>query len=453
MKRTLVAAGAALAIGGASFAAGAACPPTAGDCEALLETGPPGGRVDFAIVGDGYTAAERDLFYQDAASLVATLSAAGTYGDYAPAFNVWALFVPSAESGADDPATSTMVDTAFDATFGAFGVDYLVVVNDGAVFSEIVGRLPEFDVPICVVNASKYGGSGGPVAVVTTNVDAPDILLHELGHTFGGLTDEYEWPYPGYPPGDPEPNAALLENLSPLKWQAWVTPGTAIPTPDSAIVGDLDPIGAFEGARYLETGIFRPAPICLMRELDKDFCPVCSEAMVLGFSELSSLVDDVTPGEGAAIPAVGATEFTLAAPALADLSFTWAVDGAPLPATGLSASVDPSALGLADGPHQIVVVAEDETPLVRVDPDGLMSETFTRQFVVDSTLPPVGSGAGGSGGAPPAPPPPAPPSESDETDDDGCGCATGDTESSRAWLAVVAVVLSIGRRRSGRRGA
>ncbi|NUO52885.1 MAG: hypothetical protein HOV80_28910 [Polyangiaceae bacterium] len=427
----------------------AACPTGAGECQALIESGTSGNRVDFVIVGDGYTAAEQAKFYADAAAVAESLQTKSTYASYAPVFNVWALFVPSAESGADDPSTGMMVDTAFDATYGLAGIDYLMGVSDGKVLTEITQRFPEFDVPICIVNAAKYGGSGGIVAVTSAHDLSVQILEHELGHSFANLADEYETPYPGFPPGDPEPNVALEENLMPLKWEPWVVPGTPIPTPDGAATSDYAPIGAYEGARYLETGVYRPTLNCLMRELGKDFCSVCSEAMVLGFSSVSILIDGVEPPDMTAIPAEGASAFTVTTPALSTLEFAWTVDGVAVEGTSATVEIDPSAIGLGDGPHTITVSVHDATPLVRTDPESIMTESFSWSFVVDSTLPPIGGegGAGGAGGAPPKKPDDGD-GEDDETEDDGCGCAVaGATESSAGGLLMLALILSVWRRR------
>jgi MYXO-CTERM domain-containing protein len=449
MRRTHFAAAlaAGLAIWMPPIAARAACPAEAGECQALLESGTSGNRVDFVIVGDGYTAMQQAKFYADAAAVAQSLQTTSTYASYAPVFNVWALFVPSTESGADDPATGMMVDTAFDAAYGVAGIDYLMGVSDGKVLTEITERFPAFDVPICIVNADKYGGSGGIVAVASTHEQSVQILEHELGHTFANLADEYETPYPGFPPGDSEPNVALEENLTPLKWESWVPPGTPIPTPDGAATSDYAPVGAYEGARYLETGIYRPTLNCLMRELGKDFCSVCSEAMVLGFSSISVLVDGVTPPDMTAIPAKGPSSFSVITPALTTLEYTWTVDGVAVDGTAATVEIDPSAIGLGDGPHQITVSIHDATPLVRNDPTSIMTESFSWSFVVDSTLPPIG-GEGGAGGAPPSDKPDDDDGEDDETEDDGCGCAVvGATESSAGGLLMLALILSIWRRR------
>lgn len=381
-----------------SASALAECPASAGDCAPLLENGRSGARVDLVILGDGYTDAERDKFYSDAQNAVTAFFVSDTYGEYEPVFNAYALFTPSAESGADHPASGVLVDTAFDAEYDYNGISYLLVANYTAVLSEVNQRFPEKDLTLLLVNDTAYGGSGGQVAIISLHSDSSEIGRHELGHTLANLADEYTAPYPGFPDGDPEPNVATADHLDPVKWDMWLTPGVEIPTPDSAAVGPHDPIGAFEGARYKETGVFRPAPKCIMRELNVTFCPVCAEAMVKSFHELSLLIDDPLPASPSSIPAKSATTFSVTVPALTNLMFTWSVDGNVIAATGPTFNLTPAAISLADGNHTVELTVTDATPLVRNDPMAVLKETHVWDVAVDSSLDPP-TGAGGSGGA------------------------------------------------------
>lgn len=445
----LFAAATALAAASVPFSALAACPPEAGDCQQLLENGSLGARIDLVILGDGYTEAEKDKFYGDAQAAVAGMLDSEMYSSYKPVFNAYALFTPSAQSGADNPSEGLSVDTAFDASYDTNGIFYLLAVNYAKVLKELNDRFPEKDMAVVLVNDTEYGGSGGQVAVFSLDSNSVEIGRHELGHTFANLADEYTAPYPGFPDGDPEPNVATADHLDPVKWEMWLTPGVAVPTPDSAANADHDPIGAFEGARYKETGVFRPAPNCIMRELNVAFCPVCAEAMVKSFSELSLLIDAPVPASPAAIPAEGATPFTATIPALSNLTFTWTVDGQMVPEAGPVLALDPSALGLADGPHKVDLTVYDATPLVRNDPTGVMKETFTWDVAVDSSLPPIGGsggaggggGGGGTGGG-----------GSGGSGDGPCGCrAAGETSGTPAgWLllGLAPFVARLRRRRS-----
>src|SRR6478735_6694310 len=105
-----------------SIAEAEPCPPTAGACSVLLDNGTSGARLDVAILGDGYTAAEQAKFFSDAETLSAELFAKGPYAAFKPLFNAFALYTPSAQSGADDPTAGEMVDTAFDASYDTAGI-------------------------------------------------------------------------------------------------------------------------------------------------------------------------------------------------------------------------------------------------------------------------------------------------------------------------------------------
>lgn len=397
--RFLAAAACALATAFTALTAGAAeCPADAGDCLAIAVTGTTAASIDLVILGDGYTTAQRDQFFQDAQTAANGMLSSETYGDYKAVFNVWAIFTPSNESGADDPSAGKLVDTAFDASYDTSGIDYLLAVNYVKVLGELNTRFPEKDLALCLVNAKAYGGSGGPIAVVSLDNQSLEIVRHELGHTLADLADEYTEPYPGFPDGDPEPNVASAAHLDPVKWEQWLAPGVSIPTPISDKTGPHEPIGAYEGARYKTTGVFRPSPTCLMRTLDVTFCPVCAEAMAKQFSALSLLIDAPSPASPVTIPAEGTSTFTATIPALSNLTFTWTVDGEMVAGADKSFGLDPSALGLADGAHQLGLTVYDATPLVRDDPDGVMKETFTWEITVDKDLPAASSGNGGGGG-------------------------------------------------------
>jgi hypothetical protein len=451
MKSPVIAAACALAALVSSTAARAACPPEAGDCEQVVENGNLGARIDLVILGDGYTEAERDKFYADAKAAIAGFLDSETYVAYKPVFNAYAIFTPSAQSGADHPSQGIAVDTAFGATYDYGGVPWALVLDYVSVAVELNARFPEKDMALVLVNDTEYGGTGGQVAVISLHETSIEIGRHELGHTFANLADEYTEPYPGYPEGDPEPNVASVEHLDPLKWEIWLTPGVSIPTPDTDAVSDHDPVGAFEGARYKTTGIFRPTSNCLMRELGITFCPVCAEAMVKSFSSLSLLIDAPVPASPAVIPAKGPTPFSATIPGLANLTFTWAVDGQMIENTAPAFALDPTALGLADGPHTVDLTVYDGSPLVRSDPDGVMMEKFTWDVAVDSTLPPItgsggaggggGGGAGGDGGAAGA--------GGDAPSDPSCGCRFlgAEPEGASGWLLLGLASLAARRRR------
>ena len=171
------------------------------------------------VMGDGYTSAQQALFDNDAMILYDAFFNLSPYKEYQSFVNWTTGFVASNQSGADhppyqagcttstccadpeaqsDPFAGQFVNTAFSATFCPFQIHRLVTVNDGAVLAA-AAAYPDWDKIVVVVNDSVYGGSGGGISVTSTHAQASQIVLHEYGHSFTELADEYSSPYPGFP--------------------------------------------------------------------------------------------------------------------------------------------------------------------------------------------------------------------------------------------------------------
>ena len=198
-------------------------------------------------------------------------------------------------AGRDDGSsrwTGTSRDTYFDASFagtsGGNVVDRLLVVDAGLAIDVASARVPEVHQVVVVVNSKVYGGSGGAVAVCSTESSAGEIVIHEIGHSAFGLADEYEGGGPPVRAGEPsEPNVTRDTNRATNKWRDLVLPATPMPSscyPDCstcmspAMVPPAGVVGAFEGARYARCGIFRPTVDCRMRSA-LAFCPVCARVI------------------------------------------------------------------------------------------------------------------------------------------------------------------------------
>lgn len=260
-------------------------------------------RLDILVIGDGYTAAEQAQFQTHFTNLRNTFLAHTPYAEYASFVNWESLFVASNQSGADhppyqagctttsccadtaaqdDPRAGLIVDTAFDGTFCTAQIHRLVTVSYGKVLAA-ASAAPHWDQIIVIVNDPVYGGAGGAFSVATANEWSSHIAVHEFGHTFTRLADEYTTPYPGFPNcsdtggGYPcEVNVTNQTDRSLIKWNYWIGASTPIPT-SPGTTG----IGLFEGARYQETGMYRPEHTCAMRNLAVPFCNVCSQAYVM----------------------------------------------------------------------------------------------------------------------------------------------------------------------------
>ena len=362
----------------------------------LRETGARGVRINIVILAEGYTAAQQGAFDFDSTHTINTLLADPFYSSYGQFFNAYSIFVASNQSGADHPETNTYVDTYFNSTFGSFGIDRLLTIppndiesnyndGEGRVFNLLANLLPEYDVAILLVNDSKYGGSGGPVAIASTNQLSTEIAIHELGHTVVHLDDEYSDPYPGYPDTE-EPNATTQTNAALVKWKAWFVSGTPYPTPPTLDFASI--VGLFQGAHYHSTGWFRPQLDCKMKTLDTPFCKVCLEAAALTFYDLSPPIDSVVPiapALGLFTPEIQSFILTLKQPAT-PLSVKWAVDGNTWPLeTGPIFALNTILLG--SGPHTVDVLARDVSGRIRTDPGKLSQETRSWHVDVNGPTP------------------------------------------------------------------
>ena len=368
----------------------------------LFGDGDAGNRIDLLVVGDGYTAAQEERFFADAARVARAFLDVTPYREYTPAFRASALFVASAEAGADQPATGSCVgngrtvDTAFDATYCTSGIDRLLTVNTSKVY-QAAAAVPEWDLALVIVNDTKYGGAGGGVSVISMHGAAVDLARHEVAHTFGGLADEYTegtartCVEPGCPP-----NVTPVTDRDALKWVPWVDAATPLPTPDLSAFDAA--VGAFEGAFYNPAGMYRPHRNCLMRSLGVAFCPVCREHLVHrvygggwsrnGHEGPAAGVDGIEPGSerpalGGTLVADGPTTFSadlLDPDGGPPLDVEWRVDDLVASAERTFTFEPPEV-----GTYTVTLVASDPTPLVHPDRDRAVLSS-TRTWTVEATV-------------------------------------------------------------------
>jgi hypothetical protein len=347
--------------------------------EKIRDTGPDGNRLTIVILGDGYTTANltAGLFTSDAYGLGNSIQLKSPWDLLFQATNLYRIDVASNEEGSDNEILGVLKDTYLNSSFWTNGVERALALNSTGylrVFNAadaLVGP-GKWDIILVLVNSTKYGGTGGTIAVSSVHSSAAEIVIHELGHTFGNLADEYESSLPGAVPSDAEPNVDFDYSGSGLKWSAWVEPATPLPTPESVSWDGV--VGAFEGARYFTTGIYRPWYNCEMRSLGRQFCPICREAHVYEFDQLNTLIDGVTPAPGMTLDIDwSGTNFVSEPLPFGDLVFQWSLDGVPIPgAESFSLMMNP---GLMTGPTQTLALTITlETELVRLHD---ISETYT----------------------------------------------------------------------------
>ncbi|HEU4508268.1 MAG TPA: IgA Peptidase M64 [Pyrinomonadaceae bacterium] len=300
----------------------------------IQKTGEPEAKVDFLIIGDGYTAAEAKKFEADARRLTETLFATSPFKEHRKNFNVWGLCPPAAESGVSRPSTGVYRDSPIGATYDAFGSERYVLTFDNRSLRRVAQFAPYEFIEV-LVNNRTYGGGGIfnlYSTVASDNAFADYVFVHEFGHHFAALADEYYTSSVAYAPAaadrvEPwEPNVTALLDVSQLKWRHLVSPFanvTPIPTPwnkeafeafqrdiqkrRAQLRKDKRPeeemealfreelahekkmfaaekhfgqVGAFEGANYEAKGYYRPEIDCIMFTRTDTFCRVCREAII-----------------------------------------------------------------------------------------------------------------------------------------------------------------------------
>nr|WP_320131954.1 IgA Peptidase M64 [uncultured Holophaga sp.] len=303
-------------------------PPSPGPLIALEKNGEPSEKVDFLIMGDGYTAAERGKFEKDARRMMELLFAKSPYKEHRKDFNVWGICPPAQESGISRPSTGVHRRSPLGCTYDAFGSERYVLSFENRTVRDMASYAP-YEFMEILVNGKTYGGGGifglyGTVAA--DNAFGPYIFVHEFGHHFADLADEYYTSDVYYETGKPRiepwmPNVTA-DPRNP-KWKELLTPGIPLPTPwkkaefekdshayqkerreiraanrpesemealmkreearESVTLGQdtwSGKVGTFEGANYEPTGYYRSQTDCIMFTRDQvPFCAACQKAI------------------------------------------------------------------------------------------------------------------------------------------------------------------------------
>ncbi len=369
----------------------------------LQVTGPAGSRFNLVVMGDGYTAADLPKFRQQVDKHLNVLWSIEPFKSYRNYINVYAVEIPSPDSGVDcDPnLTSPKVDTPLQMGFwggcNPASVQRLLTVSATAAaqYADLVPGTTAANRQILAIgNSDTYGGAGGTYATASGgNALSALITPHELGHSLGGLQDEYDYyargergaPYEG-----PEPNSihhTLLTEQQMLeqqkKWFRWL----GEPSESGGT------IGRYEAGMYAGSGVWRPSKHSMMKTLGYYFDQVSRERMTQRISSRANLFQSSTP-PGPVAPTQLIWLQTLH-PASHELTVTWTLDNTILP-TNNSRAVDLASLTLPPGPHTLTAKITDPTPFIR-DPAIRASTalTATRTWTINprSTPAPATSAA------------------------------------------------------------
>ena len=303
----------------------------AGDVWTLLENGPPSEKVDLLVIGEGYPDTQLEKFHADARRLVDALFEEEPFKSRKSDFNVWGLDLPSAESGVTRPRAGAFRRTPLSAEYNIFDSERYLLTYDNRALRDAASAAPYEFVEI-LVNEAQYGGGGIFNFQATAAADtgfAEYVFIHEFGHHFAGLADEYYTSDVAYETGasdhpEPwEPNVTALHDPDDVKWGDLIAVDTPMPTPwdkaaferdsnaaqaerrelraagapeteldrlftaqmerETALLQSMPhagKVGAFEGASYEPTGLYRPEVDCIMFTRNPvGFCRVCRRAI------------------------------------------------------------------------------------------------------------------------------------------------------------------------------
>jgi hypothetical protein len=351
-------------------------------------------RINMVFLAEGYTAAEMGKFAADTAAAVEVVFNREPWREYRTYCNIYRIEVASAESGCDYGDTSGPTgtrDTWFDAGFTMPDVPQWISptpAGDARAYDLLDEHVPEYDIAVILVNDSKYGGSGGPVAVVTTHALGAAVIEHELGHSFANLADEYDEEYPDFTPAE-APNNTAETSREVVRWKHWFETATPVPTPET--VEFEGAVGLFEGSMYRTSGWYRPHLDSVMRRLNRPCGAVNREQLVLSTYALVEPLDGWSPDtatrnihgpewlEFAVIPKIPAAGG-------GPLVVGWEVDGRPRQdGKGTSLTVPSEELG--DGYHTVTARVRDSTPFVRRDEAGLLEQAVVWPFFLTGQPP------------------------------------------------------------------
>ena len=233
-------------------------------------------KVDLLFIAEGYTADEMEKFHSDCRRLMDSLFMMEPYKSRREDFNVAALDVISEESGTDIPDKGIWKDTAMKSHYYTFYVDRYLTMPDQTAIADRISGVP-FDAMYVVVNDDGYGGGGiyNSYGMGTSdNALADKLFIHEFGHSFAGLGDEYY---------DDEVAYQDMYDLNVEPWEPNITTKVDFGRKWKDMIGSGeygDSLGLFEGGGYTAKGMYRPRLDCRMRTNGSpDFCPVCQRAI------------------------------------------------------------------------------------------------------------------------------------------------------------------------------
>ncbi len=259
----------------------------------IINNGSSASHVDFTFVAEGYLSSEMDKFKSDVEEMAAYILTQEPYKSNRDKINFWAVCSPSSGTGTSNPRKDNWQNTAVGSSFNTFYIDRYLETGSVFAIRDIAACAP-YDHICVLVNSKKYGGGGiyNHFSIGTSDHPmAKEVMLHEIGHGFGGLGDEYYTSDVAYQDFfdlnvEPwQPNLTTMVNFD-KKWKHLIDKDTPVPTPVESKYQETT--GVFEGGGYMAKGVYRPAINCRMKTNEaKGFCEVCQASIVTMIEFLS----------------------------------------------------------------------------------------------------------------------------------------------------------------------
>jgi hypothetical protein len=343
------------------------------DVENIKYSGADDKRINLIVLSEGYQESELNDFITDATNFSTSMFGQSPFKEYADYFNVYAIKVPSNESGADHPRTgaaadetnfpipTTSVDTYFNATFDAFGyhrylyygIDYANAASaEAKIRSVLTDNFPSYDVALILVNTPYYGGTGGEFPIASSGADGIETAIHELGHSLFNLKDEY---YGGDVYVGEAINMTQENDPTLVKWKNWL---------------GINNIGIYpHSGTPIATTWYKPQSgnKCKMETLYIPFCSVCKEGIIEKIHDLVSPIDSYLPNnntiENPSLPLD--FELDLIHPTTNSLERVWTLNASNFDSDNDSVSL--TEINLLEGTNTLTAVVNDNTSFLKVD--------------------------------------------------------------------------------------
>lgn len=335
------------------------------DVDTLNYAGTNSKYINMVIMGDGYALKDSAKFDANAKIISNSFFNKEPWKSYKNYINIYSVRTVSNESGIKHPNTASDCsasgenvptsnpDNLFGTTFDLYGIHRLIYPSEIGMIAEILSEtVPEYDIVVLANNTSFYGGAGGEYASITMHSSAPEIALHEIGHSFGLLSDEY---YAGDMYAGEAINMTQNTNTSTVKWKNWV---------GSSGIGIYQHCCGGQSANWN-----KPANgNCEMEALGQNFCAVCMQQLV---ERIHSRINPIVSYQPATALVTSSQNLItlslkpLVKPKPNTLKVDWKMDNVLIAHNKDSVTIDQNTLSTGD--HTVIVTVEDTTSKVRVD--------------------------------------------------------------------------------------